>query len=280
MMNTTMRLGASPGVNAISRAKALRADGKQEEADAVVEAYEAELVRKEQELSLREYKTKRAKALSETTQIDPEHDHEVAKAVERRKVRMLPNLASLAGIVDAAPYAAVAVQFGHLDGGPAPQGTVAPPYRLFQRQIEAAPNTVAAAQAIEAKFDARMLKIHAWEARVWNRYMWDVLVARFGLDRARDLKRTIKWIPVRRHEHFDRLANELAGTVDDANDSVSGADVADAADAAIAPAGVSEDDTTGSNESATDDDNSATVASDAETPTIVAAVAVASPEVE
>ncbi|MCW2751747.1 MAG: hypothetical protein JWR83_2857, partial [Aeromicrobium sp.] len=145
--------------SAIARAKALRAEGKYDEAEAIFEAYGAELASKEQALANATHKVARKARLELADKVDPENDDEVAKHVAKLKVRMLAASIIVPGIVDPAPYAAAGVnRWAHTDGGPAAKGQAAPPCLLFERIIESV-DPATAAKAIESKLDARMNQV-------------------------------------------------------------------------------------------------------------------------
>ena len=63
--------------------------------------------------------------------------------------------------------------------------------------------------------------VHHWEARAWNAAEWFRMVSTTGLSAAREAKSTVEWIPLRRHDRLEAIAEGLADDrVDDCDTEV------------------------------------------------------------
>ncbi|MGO8998741.1 MAG: hypothetical protein ACLQVI_35915 [Polyangiaceae bacterium] len=173
---------------AMALAKQYRAEGRHEEAEAMMEAQERRLNDAALLLARQSHKALRSKQAKERApHIDPEVDRDDPKSFGACKTFQ--------------DFFAKAVHYAHLDQGPAPEGEVSTGARLFARMTP---------ETIEAKFIARMNMVHHWEARAWNAYEWSRMVAQHGLAKARAMKGTVKWIPLLRYDHLEAIGN---GTV-------------------------------------------------------------------
>lgn len=191
--------------DAFAKARTLRSEGRDDEADAILLTYVADafakrekaLDKREELLARRAHKERRARQVKElVAHIDPEAD--LADAFD--------------GCTNFTDFFTVAVKFAHLDQGPAPKGEVSTGARLFARKTP---------EQIEAKFLARMNLVHHWEARAWNAAEWFRMVSTTGLSAAREAKSTVEWIPLRRHDRLEAIAEGLADDrVDDCDTEV------------------------------------------------------------
>lgn len=198
--------------NVITYARELRAEGHHEEADRIILDYEGELARDAENLSRRTHMAKRKSELQEIAEVDPEHDTELFESCS-------PD--------DPSGYYRVAIEYAEQDNGPAEKGMAGPQYLYFLRNIEKLP-PVDAAKKFEKKVDGRLNRVHHFLARAGNRWTWDLLVAKYGIDKARSMKADANWIKVRRHDHFEENA-EPGATVEssDLTDNVNGANADD-----------------------------------------------------